>query len=225
MRKLVENFAKDIAPADSAGRLDAPAFHRNKDALAATLCDLLGSRSGDVIEIGSGTGQHAAVFAGALPNLRYWPSDPITEHLVSIEAWRAATGHANLMPASRLDSLDPDWLIDGREIELGTLTAIIAINVIHVAPWSVAEAILANASRYLTADGLMIFYGPYRKNGAHTANSNAEFDASLKARNPAYGVRDLEAVIMTAKNCGLALSREIEMPANNLTLVFERHPT
>ena len=220
MRKPVENFARDIGPADTAGRLDAPAFHRNKDALAAEVSRLLASRRGDLLEIGSGTGQHAVTFAAELPDITYWPSDPIDEHVASIDAWRTASGLQNVMPATRLDCCQASWTLGDRELAEKSLEAMIAINVIHIAPWAVAEAIVDGAAKYLKPGGFMIFYGPYKKNGKHTSEGNVAFDESLRARNPAYGVRDLQDLIACAAGKGLTFKSEIQMPANNLTVVF-----
>lgn len=222
MRLPVENFAKDIAPADAGGRLDAPAFHRNKDALCAAMAEIFVGRSGDVLEIGSGTGQHGVVLAGAMPDLNFWPTDPVAEHLVSIEAWRCSADLPNLRAPARLDVTTPGWATSAGEVADGSLVGMFAVNVIHIAPWPVAEAIVAGAARFLASDGHLIFYGPYTRNGVHTAPSNAEFDAALKARNPVYGVRDLSDLEACAAASGITLDREIEMPANNLLLVFNR---
>jgi SAM-dependent methyltransferase len=222
MPKAVENFSRDIGPADTDGRLEAPAYHRNKAPLTAVLMRLFAGRRGDVLEIGSGTGQHAVTFGAALPELTYWPTDPVAEHVASIDAWRKAAGVENVRPGTRLDCLDPDWTPGGRALAARSLAAVIAINVIHIAPWAVAEAILAGAAKYLAPDGLLIFYGPFKKDGEHTAESNARFDAALRERNPAYGVRDLGELREAASRAGMTFVEEIQMPANNLTVVFGR---
>lgn len=221
MRIPVENFAKDIAPADADGKLDAPAFHRNKDAIAARLGEILAGRSGLVLEIGSGTGQHAATFASAFPHLEFQPTDPVAEHVASIAAWGKDSGLANLREPAQLDALAAPWTLPSSALPRDGLTAVLAINVIHIAPWPVAEGILAGAARHLAADGLMIFYGPYKKDG-QTAASNVAFDQALRAKNPQFGVRELGDLVASAEAAGLALRQEHEMPANNLTLVFAR---
>lgn len=222
MPKTVENFARDLAPAGADRRLEAPAFHRNKDALTAVMMRLFAGRRGDVLEIGSGTGQHAVTFGAALPELTYWPTDPVAEHVLSIDAWRKAAGVENVRPGTRLDCLGPDWTPGGQALAARSLAAVIAINVIHIAPWAVAEAIFAGAAKYLARDGLLIFYGPFKKDGEHTAESNARFDAALRERNPAYGVRDLGELRECASRAGLTFIEEIKMPADNLSIVFGR---
>jgi len=220
--KMVEKFARDVAAADMHGRLDAPAFHRNKDPLVATLKPLLESREGDILEIGSGTGQHAVTFAAALEGLTFWPSDPLPEHIASIEAWRAFSDLPNVKPATQLDCLQPVWRIDSHELASESLTGVIAINVIHIAPRPVAEAIFAGAGKYLNSDGLLIFYGPFKKDGQHNSGGNVDFDRALRTRNPEFGIRDIAELTDYAASNGLRLSDEIGMPANNRTLVFQR---
>ncbi|MBU1212448.1 MAG: DUF938 domain-containing protein [Alphaproteobacteria bacterium] len=220
MRKPVENFARDIGPADTEGRLDAPSFHKNKDGLAAEIGRLLGDRSGDVLEIGSGTGQHAVTFAALLPQITFWPSDPVDDHLGSIDAWRRWSGLANVKPATHLDCLEPVWTLGNRELHPQSLEAAIAINVIHIAPWAVAEAMFAGAGKYLRPGGLMIFYGPYKKDGQHISQGNIDFDQALRSRNPAFGIRNLEDLVACGMRNGLQRHEVIEMAANNTLVVF-----
>ncbi|MCH9807407.1 MAG: DUF938 domain-containing protein [Alphaproteobacteria bacterium] len=222
MAKTVENFARDVAPADTAGRLDAPAFHRNCEAILDVFSRHLGASSGAVLEIGSGTGQHCAALADALPNLTFWPTDPVAEHVSSIDAWAAETRSGNMQPATQLDCLEAPWQLGGESIADRSLKGLISINVIHIAPWEVAEAIIAGAGRHLQPAGLLMLYGPYKKNGRHTSESNAQFDLALRTRNPAFGVRDLEDITECAGRAGLKIIDEVAMPANNLTLVFAR---
>lgn len=218
--KTVTDFAKDIGPATNDGRLDAPAFHRNGEPICEVLTGLLAEKTGDVVEIGSGTGQHAALIAARLPRLTFWPSDPHAGHVVSIDAWRAHAGSANLMPASQLDVLAGPWSIAGRPLAERSLAAVLCFNVIHIAPWEVALAVLKTSARLLRADGFLILYGPYKRNGGHTAPSNAVFDQSLKSRDPSWGVRDLDEVTAAAQAAGLERHAVFEMPANNLTVAF-----
>ena len=222
MAKTVENFAKDIAPADDAGRLDAPAFHRNKEAILEVFVRHLGDVKGDILEIGSGTGQHCLTFADGLPHLTFWPSDPVADHVTSINAWASAGTRGNIKPATQLNCLEQPWQTGSNTLTDNSLTGVIAINVIHIAPWEVAEAIIAGAGRHLSDDGRLMLYGPYKKNGRHNSEGNVAFDASLRSRNPAFGVRDLEEVTACAKRAGLSLIDEAAMPANNLTIVFAR---
>ena len=222
MPQPVENFAKDLSQGKAGPALDAPAFHRNKEALVEALSRHLSDQTGSLLEIGSGTGQHACTFAAAFPGLTYHPTDLHDEHIASIEAWRQSAELPNLKAAVRLDALTYDWSTVIPSITPQSLTALLAINVIHISPWPVAEAIFSAAGRYLKEDGALITYGPYKRNGEHTAESNARFDASLKRLNPGFGVRDIAEVQDLARRAHLELAEEITMPANNLTLVFKR---
>jgi Protein of unknown function (DUF938) len=226
MAEYVVEFGKDGRPVESDGRLDAPAFHRNHQAIREVLQQFLSGKSGDVVEAGSGTGQHVVDFARHMPEITWWPSDLNEQHLKSIRAWRAHTGLSNIRPPLRIDLSDPAWcpeLHDGRSP--GELLAVFCANVIHIAPWRVAEGLFAGAGRSLRADGRLFLYGPFKRGGKHTAVSNAVFDSSLRANNPEWGVRDIEALQALADNAGLLLIEIAEMPANNLTLVFERPKT
>lgn len=217
--KTVDDFRLDAGRA-SDGRLDAPAFHRNGMALREVVTETLRSRTGDLVEIGSGTGQHAALLSSALPDIRYWPTDPDEMHVASIDAWRCHAGGDNLMPATRLDVRQDPWQLAGEPVRERSLTAILCFNVIHIAPWDVALALLSSAGKLLGADGFLVLYGPFMRHGLHTAPSNAAFDQSLKSRNPAWGVRDLQDVTAAARQAGLERHAIFEMPANNLTVVF-----
>jgi hypothetical protein len=157
-------------------------------------------------------------FAEALPTLIWWPTDPNPNHLRSIEAWRRHTGMANVAPPFALDVVDPEARLDGEGRPPEALAAVISMNVIHIAPWSVCEGIMRIAGRHLVNGGFVGLYGPFKRGGEHTSPSNAAFDASLRRENPQWGVRDLEAVEDAAIACGLHLSEVVEMPANNLTL-------
>lgn len=223
MADYVEEFGKDGRPVEPDGRLDAPAFHRNHQAIWSVLQQFVAGKSGDVVEAGSGTGQHVAEFARHIPEITWWPSDLNEQHLKSIRAWRAHTGLANIRPPLRIDLSDPAWcpeMRDGRGP--GELLAVFSANVIHIAPWRVAEGLFAGTGRYLRADGRLFLYGPFKRDGKHTAISNAVFDTSLRDRNPEWGVRDIEALEKLAVSVGLVLIEIAEMPANNLILVFAR---
>jgi SAM-dependent methyltransferase len=223
MVEYVVEFGKDGGPVESDGRLDAPAFHRNHQAIRATLQLFLAGKSGDVVEAGSGTGQHIVDFARHFPEIVWWPSDLNDQHLKSIAAWRAHAGLANIRPPLRIDLSDPAWcpeMHDGSGP--ANLLAVFCANVIHIAPWRVAEGLFAGAGRYLREAGRLFLYGPFKRGGKHTAMSNAVFDTSLREGNPEWGVRDVEALEELAAGAGLVLIEAIEMPANNLTLVFER---
>jgi SAM-dependent methyltransferase len=221
MPDYVVEFGNVGAPPEPDGRLDAPAFHRNHAPIWAVISPFLDGRSGHVLEVGSGTGQHAVAFARQVPNLVWWPSDINDKHLRSIDAWRAHAGPVNLRPPLRID-LD-GWASGATELAVpDALTAIVCINVLHIAPWRVAEGLMTGAARHLEPNGRLFVYGPFMRDGVHTAPSNAAFDASLRQENPAWGVRDTTDVAALAARFGLRLAEIAEMPANNLTLAFER---
>lgn len=207
------------ANADAApdGRLFAPSFERNRHPITEGLRSCLRGRRGTVLEIGSGTGQHIAHWAGEFPGLAWVPTDIHPEHHASIAAWARALEAPNLAEPAFLDAAG-DW---SAEVEgLGPLAAVIAVNVIHIAPWTVAEGIVAGAARSLAPGGALVFYGPFRRGGRHTAESNAAFDAALRTENPEWGVRDLDEVERLADAAGLGRARVTEMPANNLLAAF-----
>jgi hypothetical protein len=219
----VVEFGKDGRPIEPDGRLDAPAFHRNHQAIRAMLQRLLAGKSGDAVEVGSGTGQHIVDFARHIPEITWWPSDLNDQHLKSIVAWRAHAQLSNLRLPRRIDLSNPAWCSemqdDGGPAEL---LAVFCANVVHIAPWRVAEGLFAGAGNYLRTDGLLFLYGPFKRDGKHTAISNAVFDASLREGNAEWGVRDIEALEGLAAGAGLVLVEVVEMPSNNLTLVFGR---
>lgn len=196
--------------------LISPAAERNSAAILEVLRAHLPAQ-GRVLEIAAGSGQHAALFATALPGLDWTPSDPSAEARASIEAWRAKTGAANLRPAQAVDMLDDaSWPSE-------PLDAIICINMIHISPWSAAEGLMRLAERSLIRPGgLLYLYGPYREAEVPLAPSNAAFDDSLRARDPAWGLRDRGEVETLARSHGLALTLRRAMPANNLSLIFRR---
>jgi SAM-dependent methyltransferase len=202
-------------------RLDTPAFHRNHAAIGTVLEAYLHGRTGDVLELGGGSGQHAAEFARRLPAITWWPSDINDDHLRSIAAWRDQVKLKNLRAPVPLDASESDWHL--REHGLPTeFLAIFCANVIHISPWTMAEGLFAGAGRHLRADGRLLLYGPFKRGGQHNAPSNAEFDASLRSRNPQWGVRDTTDLRVLAKANGLRLVEIAEMPSNNAILVFER---
>jgi uncharacterized protein DUF938 len=224
MAEYVIEFGKDGRPVESDGRLDAAAFHRNHAAIRAVLQPYLSGKSGDVVEAGSGTGQHVIDFARHAPDIIWWPSDLNEAHLKSINAWRAHAGLQNIRPPLRIDLSDPAWcdeMHDGSGPK--KLLAVFCANVIHIAPWRVAQGLFAGAGHYLRADGRLFLYGPFKRDGKHTSVSNAVFDASLRERDPEWGVRDVEDLQKLAAGAGLELIETIEMPANNFVLAFGRN--
>ena len=223
MTQQVTEFGRDGRPTEPAGRLDAPAFHRNHQPIWAVLEKFLAGRSGDVLEAGSGTGQHVVYFARQNPDITWWPSDFSEAHLKSIAAWRAEAALSNIRPPQRIDLSDPAWSVaTAGGGAPGKLLAVFCANVIHIAPWRVAEGLVAGAARHLRDDGRLFLYGPFKRDGRHTAVSNAVFDTSLRSQNPEWGVRDIADVAKLAAGEGLELAETFEMPANNLILMFAR---
>jgi len=216
-------FGKDGRPVGPDGRLDAAAFHRNHQAIRAVLQPFLAGKSGDVVEAGSGTGQHVVDLARHLPDITWWPSDLNAQHLKSIEAWRVHAALPNIRPALRIDLSDPAWCLEMHDGNgPAKLLAVFCANVIHIAPWRVAEGLFAGAGRYLGADGRLYLYGPFKREGKHTAMSNAVFDTSLREQDAEWGVRDIADVEKLADGVGFVLIETVPMPANNLILVFEQ---
>lgn len=206
----------------------APATDRNREPILAVLQRVL-PPTGTVLEISSGTGEHAVFFAQRLAPRRWLPSDLDAEALASIVAWQEAVPTENLHPPLAIDATAPVWPVESEDFGLSfptldlqryPVTALVNINMIHISPWEACLGLMAAAGRILLPGGVLYLYGPYRQNGQHTAPSNAAFDASLQARNPQWGVRDLEAVVAAAKAEGLALVETVAMPANNLSVVF-----
>lgn len=196
------------------GRRFAPATLRNREPILAVLRRVL-PPTGTVLEVASGSGEHAVFFAAALPALTFQPSDPDPANRASIRAWTAALGLQNVCEPLEIDATAADWPVARAD-------AVLAINMIHIAPWAAAEGLFAGAARVLAAGAPLHLYGPFRRGGAHTADSNAAFDAGLRAENPAWGVRDLEAVGELAGRNGFHLDSVIEMPANNLSVIWRR---
>ena len=199
-------------------RLDAQSFHNNGAPIVEALRPRLDGVAGEALEIGSGTGQHVALLARSFPKLTWLPSDPVPEHRASIDAWRAHLGVATIQPAIDLDVLADDW---PSAPALG-FSVILNVNVIHVAPWSVAEGLFRGAARRLAQDGFLAFYGPFRWHGRHIAESNAAFDARLRQRDPSWGVRDIDDLNGLATACGLVRVDAITMPSNNHMIFFDR---
>lgn len=194
--------------------LIAPAAERNRTPILDVLRLVLPAQ-GLVVEIGSGTGQHIVHFAGALPELHWQPSDPDPAMRESIRAHIANAECGSIAEPLDLDARDEEWPIRRAD-------AVLSINMIHIAPWSAAEGLVRGAAGVLGPGAPLVLYGPFRREGRHTSASNETFDASLRQRNPEWGVRDVESVSALADAFGLELSQLFEMPANNLTLVYSR---
>jgi SAM-dependent methyltransferase len=190
-----------------------PAPERNKAPILEVLQRVL-PVCGTVLEIASGTGQHIAHFAQALPEITWLPSDPEADHRGSIQTRTRVAGLTNVAPPLALDVRQRPWPVQP--------DAILCINMIHIAPWEAALALLAEAGKVLPVNGVLYLYGPYRRDGHDTSPSNADFDADLRRRNPEWGVRNLEDVQRHAANAGLVLQEIVAMPANNLSVIFRR---
>lgn len=193
-------------------RRHAPATLRNRDPILAALRQFLPA-SGTLLEIASGTGEHAVFFAAALPEITWQPSDPGAEARASIDAHAADAALPNLQPALALDVTAPEWPIARAD-------ALLCCNMIHIAPWDATEGLMAGAARIIPPGAPMLLYGPYRQRGVETAPSNEAFDADLRARNPAWGLRDLDAVTQAAR--GYTREAVLALPANNLVVAFRR---
>jgi len=193
-------------------RRHAPATLRNRDPILAALRQVLPA-SGTVLEIASGTGEHAVFFAAGLPGITWQPSDPGAEARASIDAHAVDAALPNLRPALALDVTALDW-------PLAHAHALLCCNMIHIAPWAATEGLMAGAARVMGSGAPLMLYGPFRQAGVPTAPSNEAFDADLRARNPAWGLRDLDAV--TAAAIGFTRDAVLTLPANNLLVVFRR---
>jgi hypothetical protein len=195
-------------------RLEYPATLRNRDAILDVLRGALPA-SGLVLEIASGSGEHVVHFARAFPGLTFQPSDPEEAALQSIQAWTQDSGLSNVRPPVKLDASSNHW-------PLAAADAVLCINMIHIAPWQAAEGLFHGAARLLPHGAPLYLYGPYRRAKVVTAPSNEAFDASLRSRNAAWGLRDLHTVADLARSVGFSAPTVTEMPANNLSVVFRR---
>lgn len=195
-------------------RETAPSPERNKQPILNVLTRALPSR-GLVLEIGSGTGQHVAHFAKALPALTFQPSEMDVGRHTSIEAWVAAGNLSNVKLPLAIDVTKRPWPVSAAD-------AVVCINVIHISPWETTLALMAGAGMILPSGGVLVTYGPYMRGGAHTSQSNAAFDASLRARNPLWGLRDIDRVAEVAVTEDLVLEEVVPMPTNNFTLVWRK---
>ncbi len=196
------------------------AADRNQAAIFEVLQRVLPA-TGEALEIASGTGQHAAFFASRLPGWNWQPSDMQTDGFGSIEAWAAQHGATNLRPPLLLDVTTSPWLA-GTSAEGRRFDAIFCANMLHISPWATCAGLMQGAATHLRPDGALITYGPYLETNVPTAPGNLAFDASLRAQNPAWGVRQREEVEAEAARVSLALAERHAMPANNLLLVWRR---
>ena len=203
-------FYEGRAAADA--RRSAPAASRNRKPIAEVLADWLPS-AGTVLEVASGTGEHAVWFAERFPNLTWQPSDTHPDAQASIDAWRKASGLSNIAEPLTIDASSRDWPIE-------RANAVLNINMAHISPWAASLGLIAGAARVLPEGGPLILYGPWQKDDIETAASNAAFDADLKARDPQWGLRRVEDFAAAASVQGFELAEWRQMPANNLMLLF-----
>ncbi|TFI54572.1 DUF938 domain-containing protein [Mastigocladus laminosus UU774] len=198
----------------------APATQRNREPILEVLKQVLPA-TGNVLEIASGTGEHAVYFAPRLSPRQWIPSDPNPLHRASIAAWRKYLPCESLQPPLEIDVRESIWMVEEEALfNTSQITAIVNINMIHISPWAACLGLMAGAGRILPSGGILYLYGPFKRDGKHTAPSNAAFDESLRAQNPEWGVRNLEDVVTAASTNNLSLLNIYQMPANNLSVVF-----
>lgn len=195
-------------------RRSAPAVERNTEPIIDVLRGIL-PQEGLVLEVASGSGEHALAFARGFPHLLWQPTDADPVGLRSIDAWRTAEGAPNLLAPVPLDAMSDAWPVEAAQ-------AILCINMVHISPWAATEGLMQGAGRLLSSGCPLYLYGAYRRQGVETAPSNEAFDQSLRARNPEWGVRDLEDVVAEAARHGLVLETVVPMPANNLSVIFRK---
>jgi SAM-dependent methyltransferase len=196
-------------------RMFSPSAARNSAPILAVLQRVLPA-TGLVLEIGCGTGEHAVHFAGAMPNLNWQPSDPDPQSRASTAGWIELSGLANVLPPLDIDARETAW----HEEQSTQFDAIVSLNMVHISPWAASSGLFAGAGALLRHGGILFLYGPFMRDGVHSAPSNAAFDATLKAQNPTWGVRDIADLERVGKACGVTLRETITMPANNMSLVF-----
>lgn len=198
-------------------RMFSPSAARNTAPILAVLRRILPAH-GVTLEIGCGTGEHAVCFAEAMPDLTWQPSDPDPGSRASTTSWIRFKSLDNVLTPLDIDVCTSPWGIE----QSAAFDAVVSINMVHIAPWAATLGLFAGAGRLLRAGGVLFLYGPFTHNGVHNAASNAAFDESLKARNPSWGLRDIADLERVAEAYGLGLGEIVEMPANNMSLVFQR---
>ncbi len=200
-------------------RLFSPSVARNRDAIRKVILAHM-PKVGHILEVGAGTGEHAIHMASALPNVQWHTGDPDVSSRASIKAWIETSGLSNIHGPHSIDVSAADWAVDGDT----TFAGLVSINMIHIAPFEAAIGLFSAAGRLLNPGGKLFLYGPFSRKGVHTAPSNEAFDASLKSRDSRWGVRDIEHdLVPLAQKNALTLQTIVEMPANNLSLIFEKH--
>ncbi len=211
MAKSATHASQSVTDGD---RLIFQAPERNKAPILEVLKEIL-PKSGRVVEIGAGSGQHTAFFGAHFSGLEWQATEPDETNRRSIRAWIGHAGIDNAPPPLDLDTRQSDWPIDHAD-------AVISSNVIHIAPWDACVGLVAGAGRIVGAGGVLIFYGPFSEGGVHTSPGNADFDGTLKASNREFGIRDVDDVTVLAREHGFALERAVRMPSNNLSLIYRK---
>lgn len=202
---------------------DAPAFHRNKEPMLGVLRNLLAGNDKNILEIASGSGQHGPYFTNALPNLTWWPTDINPAALASIQAWTEHLAATSVKPPQQLDVTGQAWRNGGGFADWPVaFDGILSMNMIHIAPYEATTGLIEGAAKHLLKTGKLMLYGPFKRQNKHTSPSNEAFDQSLQSRDPSWGIRNLEDIIEIAEDNNLTHHQTIEMPANNLVVVFER---
>ena len=194
----------------------APATQRNRDSIFETLVSVLPPK-GNILEIASGTGEHAVYFASKLKNYQWIPSEPDAMRQKSIDAWRKFCSSPNCQPSVNINVLNSAWTEELKNLEI-----IAIVNMIHISPWEACLGLIEGAGNLLPSGGILYLYGPYKQGGKHTAPSNELFDESLFVQNKAWGVRNLEDVIEVSQQRGLKFIKTVNMPANNLSIIFQK---
>jgi hypothetical protein len=197
----------------------APATQRNREAILEVLLQILPAQ-GNVLEISSGTGEHAIFFAPFLQPRKWIPSDPSPVAIASITDWQKYSPVPNLAEPITIDVTVSDWS-SNHDLQSQDIRAIVNINMIHISPWAACLGLMAGAKDLLPVGGILYLYGPFKQDGQHTSSSNAEFDASLRSQNPEWGVRELDEVIAVAEQEKIILQKIVPMPANNLSVIFQ----
>lgn len=201
-------------------RLDAPSYHRNIGPITEVLKTILPNSAEHVLEVGSGSGQHVTAFAKAFPDITWWPTEYDPDNIASINAWRDSEGVTNVQPGIQLDAAQADWALGTDGTPPAALDAVFSANVIHISPWEVCAGIVRGAGHNVRTGGSLIFYGPFFRTDVATVASNHAFDQDLRARNPQWGIRNLDDVGQRASEAGFAPPKITEMPANNLIVRF-----
>lgn len=197
-------------------RRDSPSYHRNIEPITEKLHEVIGKSCCNILEIGSGSGQHVARFASEFANIQFQPTDYEEENLLSIDSWCENLG--NVYPSAKLDVTTEQWFKEPHQ----KFDALLCFNVIHITPWEITQSIFKGANKNLSAESQIIFYGPYKIDGKHTSESNAEFEQWLQEKNTSFGIHDIADVEKEAVSHGFKLQQMIVMPANNFIVEFVR---